>query len=136
MGGGGFTVDRVTQMERFGNLRVSEMSVNTDFGDLRRLTLYGYDAELKWFIDRAVPITRMVSYLRIVIRCFRAAIGTHPFARFQLICTRRRSYSTFDTRVSCYQLPPTASAISRLTSCLLRTLAFMASAAIQTTLAR
>jgi hypothetical protein len=35
------------------------MSINTDYGDLRALTLYGYDAEIKWFVDRAVPITRV-----------------------------------------------------------------------------
>ena len=52
-GADGFTVSKRGQMELYSNLRLSQLPVGVNYGDLSRLTRQGYIAETELFIAQA-----------------------------------------------------------------------------------
>ena len=52
-GADGFTVSKRGQMELYSNLRLSQLPVSVNYGDLSRLTRQGYIAETELFIQQA-----------------------------------------------------------------------------------
>ena len=52
-GADGFTVSKRGQMELYSNLRLSQLPVSVNYGDLSRLTRQGYIDETELFIEHA-----------------------------------------------------------------------------------
>ena len=52
-GADGFTVSKRGQMELYSNLRLSQLPVSVNYGDLSRLTRQGYIEETELFVRRA-----------------------------------------------------------------------------------
>jgi hypothetical protein len=72
MGGGGFSVSKAMQRERFGNLRISHLPVDIDYGNLDYLTEDGYGKEIEWYIEHAYAMetagdTRHFRFAKLVI---------------------------------------------------------------------
>jgi hypothetical protein len=58
-GADGFTVDQRAQMELYSNLRLSALPVETDYGDLHRLTKDGYIQSQLQFISSATRLSSL-----------------------------------------------------------------------------
>ena len=55
-GADGFTVSKRGQMELYSNLRLSQLPVSVNYGDLSRLTRQGYIEETQLFITKATRL--------------------------------------------------------------------------------